>query len=406
MYLGKVELASPKKLLYFNGAVHIVENCPNYATSWFNFESEIDPLKVSIPVGDKLSELNRKHIVLGSLITTDSIHVYSSFFGQRKNYSDSLIVTSKGFLQFNKDSGAYMIASKEKLKKLSLPGPLISLKRNACFQHGEGKVNLGVEYGQFKIASAGNVDHELQTNKVSLHIMMSMNFMMYDKSMESAALMIDSLTKGYEKVDINKPYFKKNFSNMADSVALNKYYAELSLPEGKPVLPEELQTSIFFSDVKLVWDDYSNSYRSIGKIGLGYFNKKAINKYVEGYVEVWRKRTGDIFDLYLKINDNLFYYFGYTRGNMHVLSSDNTGFNDPIRMLKESERTMKTPRGKTPYSFLVSIPRKYQTVVNRWKSLKEGKKDEKVEEEQPDNTEEQKEEKKPEEIKTDENLNQ
>jgi hypothetical protein len=380
-YQGKVFLKSAEKFLNFNGAVHIVDTCPNYGRSWVNFESAIDPLNVDIPVSDKLVELNRRPIMLGTIITTDSIHIYSSFFGTRKNYSDSTIGTSKGFLRFNKDSSTYLVASKEKMKTPALPQSLVALNRKKCIHYDEGKLNLGVDFGQFKLTTAGNVQHNLNKNQVNLRVMMALDFFMLDKSMESMALMVDSLTTKKQPVEITLGHYKKVLGSLIEPDVLNKYYTELAT-SGKPKdLPRPMTKTIFLNDVRLVWDDVSNSYRSIGKIGIGTVYKRQINKYVEGYIEIWRKRSGDIFDIYLKLDEKTFYYFGYTRGVMQVVSSDNTGFNDPIKTLKDSQRQLEVARNQTPYSFLISTERKMMLVRKRW--LNKDEKPEEQVEEQP-----------------------
>jgi len=387
-YQGKSALRASQKLLTFKGAVKLVEDCPNYGSSWFNFESPIDPLKVSIPVNEKLYELNGNFINLGTLITNDSIHVYSSFFGTRKNYSDSSITTSKGQLQFINDSSTYIVASNEKIKNLLLPMPLVALNRNTCTHYDEGPVNLGIHCGQMKLLSAGNTTHNLKNNKVNLRIMLAFDFFMYDKSMASMARAIDSLSGNKPPADIKLINFKQRLSYLLDTGKLNKFYDELKVSGKVKELPAELSKSIFLSDVHLVWEQESKSYRSVGKIGVGYINKRQINSYFDGYVELWRKRSGDVVDIYLQIDDKTFYYFGYTRGTMQVLSSDNKGFNDPIRNLKDNDRTFKVPFGQIPYTFLISTERKMNMVKARW--LNRSVKQQPEETEQPDNNEEKK----------------
>ena len=114
-------------------------------------------------------------------------------------------------------------------------------------------------FGQMKINCVGNTDHELAKNKISLRVMMGLDFFMHDKSMESMARAIDSLSGNKTPADIKSPYFKHNLSYLIDSARLNKFYDELKVAGKVKELPQELSTSIFLSDVKLVWDDESNS---------------------------------------------------------------------------------------------------------------------------------------------------
>ncbi len=195
--------------------------------------------------------------------------------------------------------------------------------------------------------------------------------MMLDKSMQSMAKMVDSLADARNKFNVASTYFKRNYSFWLDTVKFNNFYDAKPQTTSKE-LPEEFSKNIFISDVNFVWDDVVNSYRSVGKIGIGCIAKKQINKYVDGYIEIYRKRSGDNFDIYLQIDDKTFYYFGYTRGTMQVISSDNLNFNQPIRDLKDADRAMKIEHNQMPYTFLVSTERKMGLFKKRWQAFVQG----------------------------------
>jgi len=390
-YQGKVRLDASHKYMDFDGYVHIKDSCPNYKTSWLKFESIIEPLDVSIPVKEKLVELNRNPINLGTIMTVDSIHLYSSLFGTRKNFNDSAICNTNGLLRYNKDTDTYIIASREKQKSHFLPGQLIGLNTKTCVFHDEGLIKLGVDLGQFKINSAGTVDHNLKDNKIDLRLMMSLDFFMYGKSMQAMSKLVDSLLTMKPAVDIKVPRMKRDLASLVGLDTLNRYFDEVAKGKVKN-LPEAFSKSIFLNDVKFSWNQNSKSYRSNGKIGIGFIAGRPINKYVEGYVEIYKKHTGDIMDVYLQIDEKTFYYFGYTRGTMQVLSSDIKGFNDPISALKDSERNLKVEKNKTPYSFLISSDRKMKIVRKRWQTKEEskGQAEDQQEEKQQDHDQQQK----------------
>jgi hypothetical protein len=366
-YQGKVQLTASHKYMDFDGYVHIKDTCPNYLTSWLKFETTIDPVDVSIPVNEKLVEINRNPIILGTIITADSIHLYSSLFGVKRNFNDSVLCNTTGLLRYNKDTNTYIIAAREKQKSRFLPGQLIGLNTKTCVFHDEGRIKLGIELGQYKINAAGTVDHDLRENKINIRLMMSLDFYMNNKSMDAMSKLTDSLLRMKPATETKSPRMKRDLANLIGLDNLNKFYDETSKGKVKE-LPDAFSKSIFLNDVRLSWDQNSRSYRSNGKIGLGYIAGHPINKYVEGYIEIFKKHSGDIMDVYLQIDDKTYYYFGYTRGTMQVLSSDITGFNDPIRALKDSERNLKVEKNKTPYSFLISSERKMQIVRKRWQA--------------------------------------
>ncbi len=86
---------------------------------------------------------------------------------------------------------------------------------------------------------------------------------------------------------------------------------------------------------------------------------------VKGYVEMTRKRGGDIFNIYLEV-DNTWYYFNYQRGMIQAISS-NTKFNDEINKVKPDKRTNKTD--KDVLTYLLSTDRKKNDFIKKWENV-------------------------------------
>ena len=370
MYQGRAQIFAKEKYLTFDGSTKIVVECPNTGTSWFDFNTVIDPTDIKIPVGDTLKEINDKKIVLGSYLRADTIMLYSTMFGTRKFHSDSSLIKSKGVLVFNKKLGNYEVASEEKLKNRNLPGQLITYNRKSCRFYGEGKLKTGVTLGQMKLLNAGNIDHDLNSNKVKLHMAMSVKFHFYQPSLEITRKYIDSLCR--DSIKIKTPYFRKVYGEFADTAAIRKFFTEYDLPilsekEKDNILPEAFKSTIFIDDINLVWNQATKSFRSEGKIGIGFIGGKPLHRWVNGYVEIWRKRSGDVMDIYLQVDEKSYFYFGYTRGAMWVASSDKQ-FELPIREMSMKERSITVGRFQTPYSFVLSPQDKVIRVVRRWKN--------------------------------------
>ena len=73
-------------------------------------------------------------------------------------------------------------------------------------------------------------------------------------------------------------------------------------------------SQLMLNDVNLKWNPNTMSFMSQGKIGIGFIGNQPLNIYVDGWVELQRKRSGDLLDIYLKANDNVWYWFSYFRG--------------------------------------------------------------------------------------------
>ncbi|MGC8803910.1 MAG: hypothetical protein ACP5PS_09120, partial [Bacteroidales bacterium] len=324
LFQGEVQLAAARKYLQFDGGVRPIHQCPNVISSWVKFKTVIDPLKVRIPIGEKNMDINRNAVVVGPVMSYDSIHLYSTFLGRKKYVDDYVMATATGLLWYNKAYNAYEVEAEDKLKRHGLPGPLVLLSPSSCIQYAEGPLDLIVRFGQLKTWWAGSIAHNLQTNMFLLRTTMAIDFYFYQPSLKIMAHVIDSLASKTDTINIFHAYYKKNFANLIQSDSLKLYYQQLTdtAKNKKVQLPSLMAKTIFLDDVSFVYDDTTNSFRSVGKIGIGYINGQWIHRRIDGYIEIWRKNSGDLIDIYLQPNGSTFYYFGYEPGKMMVLSSD------------------------------------------------------------------------------------
>jgi hypothetical protein len=168
-----------------------------------------------------------------------------------------------------------------------------------------------------------------------------------------------------EAVDLTEREYMKNLSQLIGLERAQRMQADLGLyGEYQAEIPE-LDRSLFFTRVILRWNQETQSYRSKGKLSLGGINGTPVYKQVDGIIEFQKKRSGDLFDIYLELDRRNWYYFGYTRGVMHCLSSNRT-FNNIISELKTKQRKMKTPRNQVPYIFITSTARKKAMFLRRF----------------------------------------
>jgi hypothetical protein len=196
----------------------------------------------------------------------------------------------------------------------------------------------------------------MNADETLLNIMYGMNFFMSDEAMAIMAADLDSLQE-LEAVDLSGEFYNKGMTQILGTEKAGQLQAELGLYGEYQELPPELVYSLFFSQVRLSWDQITRSYRSEGKIGIGSINGNQIHKQVNGNMVIAKRRSGDLFDVYLELDSRTWYYFGYTRGVLHVLSS-NREFNMTINNLKTKQRKLKTPKNEIPFIFVVATAQK------------------------------------------------
>lgn len=370
-YKGKVKLKATNQFLVFDGAARISHDCAGIPKVWFKFESEVNPNSIYIPVDKEPKDIAGKPIAASLMVTTDSTHFYSAFLSPKESMSDPYVLPADGFLFFDKATREYRISNKEKLVERSLPGNYLSLNTALCKVYGEGKIDLGGDFGQVKMESYGSAIHYLIPDSVAFDMLMTLDFFFDDGALDK---MSDALVNAADlkPTDFSRPVFEKGMREMLGKEQADKLISQLNLYGSYKKFPDELKKTFFFTDLKMKWNKDTRSYTSNGKIGIGNMGKTQINKYVDGRVELVKKRGGDILNVYIEIDPNNWYYFNYTRGTMLAVSS-NEAFNTALKELKPDKREKAGDKDKKEpnYYFNICPPSKKTQFLRKTQSAEE-----------------------------------
>jgi hypothetical protein len=362
-FTGDVNLSARNNFLTFTGAAGILHNCDKLKSYSIKFKSQIDPIAVMIPIEEKARDINDNLIFSGSLIDIDSTHMYPAFLSARKSWSDVALVKSEGYLFFDKAKGLYKIAQKEKLADQTLPGNLVTLDKNYCILSGEGKMNFGANYDLFKMSSAGNVIHNIDSGKINIEAIIALNFFFSApalKVMSDEIRMIPTL----KPVNLNTDFINKGMKDLLGNQIANQIKEEMDLFGSSRNLPKEFNYQLLLNDVKLYWNEPTSSFRSKGKIGIGFIGPQPINVYVDGLLEIQRRRSGDMLDIYLKADESTWYYFSYLRGVL-MTHSGNNNYNTIITSTKASDRKHPDATIRIPYTYMISVVNRLERFIQR-----------------------------------------
>ncbi len=368
-YKGKVKLQAAKTFLVFDGLARITHNCGAISKTWFKFESEIDPNSIYIPVSKEPVDGFGRPLAASLMLTTDSTHFYSAFLSPKKSTNDNFVLPADGFLFFDKASREYRISNKEKLVESSLPGNYLSLNTAECKVYAEGKINLSGDFGQVNIESYGNANHLLIPDSTLFDMLMSIDFFFDDGAIDKMSEAIVANTN-LKATDLTRPVFEKGLREMLGKEKADKLLSLLTLYGSYKKFPDELKKTLFLNDVKMIWNKSTRSYTSVGQIGVGNIYKTQINKYVDGRIELIKKRGGDILNIYLELDGNNWYYFNYTRGTMLAVSS-NEEFNTILKELKSDKRKKAGEKGVPDYNYNICPPSKKTLFVRKTKTAEE-----------------------------------
>ena len=352
-FYGDVSLRSSRDNLRFTGAAGIITNCSNIKNQPVKFSSVIDPGKILIPIDDKPRDINDNLIFSGSFITLDSAGVYGTFLSERRSWSDNPLVTSNGYLFYDKGAGKYRIASLEKLSDLGMNGNMVTFDKNFCVLGSEGKVTFSTDFDLLKMESAGNVIHNTDSARVTVRAILGFSFFFSPEALTMVADDIRSLPT-LKPVNLASEFNSKAMRDLIGADAAKSMGEELQLFGVIRNLPKGFNYQLLLNDVTLEWNPNSLSFISKGRIGIGFINNQPLNIYVDGYVELQRKRSGDLLDIYLKANDGTWYWFSYFRGVMMSYSSNLT-YNALLNNMKEKDRKHPDSNAKVPYKYMIGL---------------------------------------------------
>lgn len=352
---GGVKLFGSKKFLVFDGATQINHDCERLGRYWIDFEAEVDPNEIFIPIDTVMRDTSGAFIASSINLNVDSIFLYSGFLSKRENYSDINVLSAYGFLHYDEASKQYRIGSKEKIMQNSLAGNYLSLDAPNCKVYGEGLVNVGADAGNVKFNAAGNINHNLIDNDAIFDLMVTIDFFFDDNSIKKMASKINE-NINLKAVDLSRPTYEKGLKEILGTEQADEIISQLSLNGKIKRMPDELNKRFVFSDLKFKWNERLNAYRSFGKLGLTNINKEEINKYVSGGIMITKKRSGDIVDIYIELDANNWYYFNYRRNLMKVISS-NEEFNNQIKEMKRDDRRYDNKKGEAPFTYMFGTER-------------------------------------------------
>jgi hypothetical protein len=355
-YKGRVNITAANPFLNFDGFARVNHQCTEkLPANWFAFRSDIDPKGVTIPVVDPRNE-NHEKLAVAISASADSTGFYSSFISPKQKPSDVDIIAAEGFLSYDEKSRVYKVASKEKIKDPGAPGNMISLSDSNCLVVGEGRLNLAANFGQFKMTVVGKVTNNTNNDSTYIDAVVGLDFFFNDDAMKSMHELITGNPSLNPTVD-TRATWTNAMNELIGVEKTQKLISEFNLYGAPKRVPQELQQTIFLTDVKLYWDTETQSYRSKGPIGVGFIGKTTISRLMKGCLEIQRKRGGEVFNFYLESDNATWWYFNYSRGIMQSVASDNK-FNDAINGMKPDKRVADTKGDKPPYEFMLSTDRK------------------------------------------------
>jgi hypothetical protein len=355
-FAGNILLYANREFLNFDGGFRIRHTCSPGRRSWVKFNSDINPQDIYIKVDENLVTLDKNPIEAALMFSEEANRFYAGFLTPKRAASDQSILAANGYIKFNKDTETYEIAAQDKLKGLTSGGNQLTLDRKKCVLTAQGQFKLGAELGRVAMGVYGTSKHYIIPDSTSFDFVLAIDFPFDDKAL---SLMGENISgKNLQGVNLVKPEFLKALTDILGDKEAEKVISDLRLFGKFRRYPTELEHTMFFTEVKFKWNYATRSYISYGPIGIGSIGNMQINKFVDGYIEIERKRTGDVLNVYLEFENGKYWYFFNYRNNLMQTISANTEYNTLIQELKDDKRTEKQNKEGEEYTYIISNLRK------------------------------------------------
>lgn len=319
-YYGKVELNAPERLLNYDGYLMIQHTCDNLETDWFKFESKIDPKDIVIDLPEDNPNTMSDNIYSGIYLAPDSTSIYTGFLNKDAARVDKELISATGVLFYDEGISSYVITTKKRLQNEDEPVNYLAFNNRDCIMTGKGEISLADNLGRVEMNTYGVIEHDLRTDELEMDVTMGYNFYFTEDVMEAFAAEINAET-GLPGVKIDREAYRIGMNyQFEDEEDRADYFEEVSNFGAPEDVPKELRKTIYFTGVKLKWDEVNSAFVSDGDIGIGNFGEFQVNKRMEGIMEIRKRRRNYEVYLYLEPTKD-YYYFQYMRNNMQFFTT-------------------------------------------------------------------------------------
>ena len=367
-YQGKVDITANYQPLKFDGYARLQVQNPNIRVDWFSIKNEFTPDSTLIYYTDP-ENMSKKPVTTGIVFYADSADLYTSFFNAKRSIKDRNIFTANGIVFYDETTKEFIAGNKSKILQDDKRGNIFKYNDVSGKVYGEGKMDFGLNFGLVDVKSAGTINTDVKKNEYLLNLLMGISFDMDKDLLLNLGKSILSNNFGEEDVDYFSDEFQLSIPEFVDPKDDKSFTAQMN-KEGTYKRPENAPFAMFLTDLNMVWDPESRSFRNIGPIGVAYVGTTSVNRLIQkAYLEFGYKKTGDFLSLYIPGDDDNWYYFFYQNNNLQI-ASGNRAFITALGAIDPDKRRTKSEDGKV-YQYNVGSENKKNSFVARMELLAE-----------------------------------
>lgn len=321
-YKGDVKLIAYEPSLQLDGFVRpLLKNRPELTSSWITYK-EAPGKVITIKVNKTLKNEGDQPLFAG-LHFSQGRGMYITFLSTKENDRDQDIFLAEGEMGYDEAKKSFKILPPVGADSLSKEN------RAFTFDDQKGIVNFS---GPLQLSStplikaSGLVKAQVDSSRFDFNTLLLVNLpsltpFVADIAKKIVQTNLDEQNSDPAESDPERLNLK--LAALIGDKAANDYQTKTA-GEYKPVYEAaaSLDVPLAISNVDMRWSDTHGAFYSTGPIGVAHLGKNDINAQMEGIVEIRRTDRGDEFTMYLEVTPDIWFYFGYSQGQLGVLSSD------------------------------------------------------------------------------------
>lgn len=361
-FVGNMEVNASSKLINFEGGFGFIQNCNALQYEWVKLRAQLDSKNIIIPIAPITENTGSGKLRVSIYYSTTENTVMPGFFSKAENITDPDIIKSGGFVTYFPQTSEYWVADSAIFRNQQIPGNKLILNTSRCILSGQGQLQVATNLGRLQMKSAGEIKYFSIPDSTSLTMLSALDFFFSDEAMKTLADALNASTaKGIDIADAN---YTRSLREFVGKNEADKILSELTTYGQYRRFPDVLDHTLVLTGLQMSWNKDLRSFISKGTVGIGNIGKQPVNKQVKGYLEIGKRRSGDIINLYIEPEDKQWYYFAYANGTMQVVSS-NQAFNEKLAGLKEAQRLIKADKGQPSYQFILGTSDKKNTFLRK-----------------------------------------
>ncbi len=333
LYKGKVVMYAESPYLVFDGYIKLdLKGAINYS-EWLKYTNDGENKQVKIDLQTAVSD-NGVPLSSGMHMDKRTNQIYTSFISKKVAQTDPDFFLADKAFEYSLDSNEFRVGNHEKFMRKSYEGNNMGYNDSTSTLNYSGKftfLEINDKVNNVKLISTGYGSADLKENNYNFNTLLAFNVNMNSKitaalgiSIKGACdnLLMDSLYSPEQQIADNESLNGK-IAAIVGQTGLENYKAKASM--GGATLGNlngEMAKSIIFSKVNLKWSSVYKAFYSVGKIEIAGVQKTAINKSVNGFIEIRKAKSGDIVNIYIEPTPGNWHFITYSDNRLACTSSD------------------------------------------------------------------------------------